>query len=118
MGSLVSSGDLDQRVTLLQKTVARGNLGGLSETWAQFRKVWARVDDMTGREIFAAKGYGSASSMMVTTRYIEGITDAMNVQFSDGTIARIEWMRVVNRKQRMELYCLLLDDGTTAPTSQ
>ena len=110
MGSLVSSGILDQRVTIQQYTNVKGTYGGHDETWSTFITVWAQTVDMTGREIYQAKEMGAAANVMVVTRYIDGITTAMRVLLPDGNFARIQWIRRVTRKERLELYCLLLND--------
>ena len=36
----------------------------------------------------------------------------MRVVFSDGSMARIEWIRRVSPKLWVELYCLDLDEGS------
>ena len=108
--ALVSSGILDQRITINVLTVVRGALGGHDETWAPYATVWAQMQDMTGREIFQAKAMGSAATKLFTIRYLEGVKPAMRVVAPDGTVCRIEWIRSVTRKEYLELYCLVLDD--------
>jgi SPP1 family predicted phage head-tail adaptor len=112
MGALVSGGILDQRVTILEKTDVRGSLGGHDETWSTLATVWAQVLDMTGREIFQAKAMGSAATRLVTIRFRPDVMACMHVQFSDGATARIEWIRRATRMERLELYCLILDEGS------
>ncbi len=107
---IVSAGILDQRVTILQLTVVRGALGGHDDTWAPLATVWAQVEDMTGHEIFQAKAMGSAATLLVTLRYRSDIKANQRVILPDGTVTRIEWLRRVSRKERLELYCLRLDD--------
>ncbi len=109
--ALVSSGILDQRITIQQLTVVRGQFGGHDETWSTFATVWAQILDMTGREIFQAHAMGSAATKLITIRYMTGVVPAMQVVLPDGVIGRIEWIRVVPRKKYMELYCLVLNDN-------
>jgi SPP1 family predicted phage head-tail adaptor len=108
--TIIASGELDQRITIQQMTVVRGSLGGHDETWSTLATVWAKTIDMTGREIYNAKEMGSAASMMITIRWRSDVKAAMRVIFSDGSMARIEWIRHVTRKERLELYCLDLND--------
>lgn len=110
--AIVAGGRLDQRITILTKTVVRGALGGHDETWAPLIVVYAEVLDMTGREIFNAKAMGSASTVKITIRWNDNIQADQRIQFSDGTLVRIEWVRKVLRRQFIELYCLELDDGS------
>ena len=109
---LVSSGRLNQRITIQAMTRVRGALGGHDETWSNFAIVWAEVTDMSGRELFNAKAMGSEVTKRVTIRYRTDIVAAMRVIFSDGSMARIEWIRRVSPKLRVELYCLDLDEGS------
>ena len=106
---IVSAGILDQRITIQIKTVVRGSLGGHDETWATLATVWAQTLDMTGREIFQAKAMGSSSTMLITIRYRNDVKADQRILFSDGSLARIEWVRHVTRKERLELYCLKID---------
>lgn len=106
---IVCAARLDQRITIQQKTVVRGALGGHEETWTDVAIVWAETRDMTGREIFNAKAMGSAATQLITVRYRTDVKPDMRVRFADGSLARIEWMRHVTRKEYMEMYCLSLD---------
>lgn len=106
---IVSSGILDQRITIQELTVVRGALGGHDETWGTLATVWAQTLDMTGREIFQAKAMGSSSTLLITIRYRSDVKANQRILFSDGSLARIEWIRHVTRKERLELYCLKLD---------
>ncbi len=109
--ALVAGGILDQRITINQLAVARGQFGGHDETWSAFASVWAQIIDMSGREIFQAHAMGSAATKLITIRYHAGVVPAMQVVLPDGVICRIEWIRVVTRKEFMELYCLVLNDN-------
>ncbi len=106
---IVSGGRLDQRITIQQMTVAKGPLGGHQETWATLAVVWAETRDMTGRELFNAKGMGASSTQVLTIRWRADVKPAMRILFSDGTLARIEWIRRVTRKEYIELYCVQFD---------
>lgn len=110
--TIVASGRLDQRITIQQKTIVRGALGGHDETWSTLAVVFAETLDMSGREIFNAKAMGSEATMKVTIRWRLDVEPDQRVVFSDGTMARIEWIRHVTRKQYLELYCLYLDQGS------
>ncbi len=110
--AIVASGRLDQRITLQKKTVLRGSLGGHDESWSMLAVVYAETLDMSGRELFNAKAMGSEATIKITIRWRNDVHPDMRVVFQDGTMARIEWIMRVTRKQYMELYCLSLDDGS------
>ena len=110
--AIVASGRLDQRITLQKKTIVRGSLGGHDESWSTLAVVYAETLDMSGRELFNAKAMGSEATIKITIRWRNDVHPDMRVVFSNGTMARIEWIRRVTRKQFIELYCLYLDDGS------
>lgn len=99
----------DQRITIQQMTVVRDEVGGHAETWATLATVWAKVRDMSGKEIFNAKAVGSSVTQSIIVRYRSDIKPNMRVLFSDGTMARIEWIRHVTRKEFIEMLCLSLN---------
>ena len=110
--AIVASGRLDQRITIQTKNVVRGSLGGHDETWSTLAVVYAETLDMTGREIYNAKAMGSAATMKITIRWRSDVHPDQRIVLADGTMARIEYIRRVTRKQYIELYCLYLDDGS------
>lgn len=99
----------DQRIALQQMTVVRDAVGGHAETWATLATVWAKVRDMSGKEIFSAKAAGNAVSQCLTIRYRSDVKAAMRVLFADGSLARIEWIRQMNRKEYLELYAVAIN---------
>ena len=106
---LVSSGRLNQRITIQAMTLVRGALDGHDETWSDLAVVWAEVTDLSGREIFNAKAMGSEATKRITIRYRTDVKASMRVIFTDGSMARIEWIRRVSPRLWVELYCLDLN---------
>lgn len=107
--AIVAAGRLDQRITIQQKTVVRGALGGHDETWRPLAVVWAETIDLSGREIFNARAMGSAATIKITMRWRPDVKADQRILFADGSMARIEWIRRITRKQYLELYCLDLN---------
>jgi len=105
---LVDAGRLNQRVTILVKTVVRGDMGGHDETWAPLTNgvVWAEIVDMSGREIYNARAMGSEATKRITIRWRTDVKADQRVQFSDGTQARVEWIREVRPRLWIEMFCL------------
>lgn len=103
---IISSGELDQRITIERLTVARGVLGGHEEAWSDLATVWAKSRDLSGRELYNAQAVGSAVTQCIAIRTRADVKAEMRIRFADGTRARIEWIRRVTRREYMELYCL------------
>ena len=71
--------DLDQKVTIQSLTETRDTFGGLIETWATFKTVWAKVEALRGREFFDAAQVQADLTHKVTIRYLAGVTAKMRV---------------------------------------
>lgn len=48
MGLKMSAGDLNQRITFQQRTQGKDDAGGLIDTWADFKTVWANRNNLSG----------------------------------------------------------------------
>lgn len=51
---MISAGQLNQRITFQQKTVARNSIGEELVTWSDFSTVWAKVMPLRGNAFYAA----------------------------------------------------------------
>jgi SPP1 family predicted phage head-tail adaptor len=49
----MDAGKLDRRLTIQQKTITRGSMGEVVETWATVAIVWARLLSSKGREFYS-----------------------------------------------------------------
>src|SRR5688572_1635949 len=63
------AGDLDQRITLLRKTAGRDAMGGESVSWLNHATVWARAEQLRGREYLALQQAQSELEVRFTIRY-------------------------------------------------
>ena len=74
-----SAGDLDQRITLQQRSTALDALGQATESWVDVATVWASAQPLRGREFFAAGAMQSEASVRFRIRHRAGVTGAMRV---------------------------------------
>lgn len=81
------AGRMDQRVTLLTKSVTRDAMGGEAITWIDARDLWAEVDPIRGREYIAASLQETAEISIAFRLHYE---DASDVTSGD----RITWRAV------------------------
>lgn len=75
---------LNKRVTIQQKSTTPDEIGQPIETWTNFvtagdGKVWAEVNDVSGREYVAAGANQSAVLTKITIRYRAGVVSSMRV---------------------------------------
>lgn len=80
-------GDLRNRIDIQQKTrgASDGAGGNTTETWATFKKVWARVEPMSAREIAVADQIVHRVLTKITIRRRTDITTAMRITYQGRT---------------------------------
>ena len=98
----MQAGKLDKRVTIQQRSTTQDAYGQPVETWADVATVWAGIEDISGREYFAAQSTQNAVQTKITIRNGLSILPAMRVvQGSD--IYQIE--AVLRRDRYLTLMC-------------
>lgn len=75
--------ELTERITIEKKAETKDSIGTRQEVWTEFKKVWASVKDLFGREYFAAQQVNSEISVKVKIRYVEGIKSTMRIIAGD-----------------------------------
>jgi SPP1 family predicted phage head-tail adaptor len=108
---MVWAGDLDRRVVIEQRTVARdAALGSEVETWATLATVWARVkQSSTQSGVSEAPGDAAetfARPTMVWIRWREGISRQDHRLRLDDALLRIVGVAELGRRQALEIACL------------
>ena len=106
MHTLVSAGDLTQRVTLQGKSVTRAANGEEVVTWSDVATVWAAVLPVRGREFFAAAQMQDATDIRVRLRYRAGVTRDMRVLHGSSTYDIVSVIDPESRHEELELMCL------------
>jgi SPP1 family predicted phage head-tail adaptor len=101
----LQAGKLRHRIQLMRQNLTQGTSGGtVVDDVSIFATVWASVEALTGRELYAAQQKVSEVSHKITMRWRGGITAAMNVWF-DGREFQIQ--AVQNPDERHKLLILL-----------
>lgn len=105
---MIEAGKLDKRVTLQQREAVspdRTSSGAPDKAWADVAEVWASIEPLRGRELFAADAVQSKVSVRIRIRYRAGVTAAMRV-VRGSTVYNIE--AVINPRAanvELELMC-------------
>jgi SPP1 family predicted phage head-tail adaptor len=73
--------DLRHRIKLQKNTVQTDENGFETETWADFKELWAAVTNLHGREYFAAAAVQAENTVKFTIRYVPNIETAMRILF-------------------------------------
>ena len=110
----MKSGKLRKAIEIQQLVKTPDGMGGYSETWATFCRVY-------GRQIFGGKGWRAAAQTGAEqteslqrscweTRFVSGITPAMRMK-SDNRIFEIEAVYdPSSKRERLEIICTELQN--------
>lgn len=74
-------GNLDQRIKLQRKTLARAGAGGSTASWSDIVETWAEVKPLSGRERQQADREEASSNYEVKIRYRDGIKEGDRVEW-------------------------------------
>jgi SPP1 family predicted phage head-tail adaptor len=74
---MISAGELDQRLTLQQRSTGVDLLGQESQSWSTVATVWAQAQPLRGRELFAAGQAQTEAEVRFRIRYRDDIEPTM-----------------------------------------
>lgn len=79
------AGQLRDRVTIQQSTIAIESDRSRTATWSTFAERWARVEDLAGDERFSAQQVKAEVTAQIRLRYLSGLTPLMRVVHGSDT---------------------------------
>lgn len=80
------AGRLRDRLTIQKSATVGDGYGEHTETWQTYATIWGRYEALRGREYWDAQQTNSEITGKVETRYLEGITPKMRIQFEGRTL--------------------------------
>ena len=97
---------LNKRITFLKLIPDVDEMGQEIEgAWQPFKTVWANIKPLRGREYWDAKKKSAEQNYKIITRYHDGITTDMCIQYKD-KVMQIESIANVEEKGAMlEIQC-------------
>jgi SPP1 family predicted phage head-tail adaptor len=103
----ISAGELDQLVTIQQRSTTKDAVGQQVETWSTFlANVWAAARPLRGAEFFAAGQTQAQETILFRIRYRDGVTSGMRVVWRGQPYAlTAPPVDVEGAKHTLELYC-------------
>ena len=100
----LQSGKLDRYITIQQFSSSRdATYGSEVKTWTTVAQVWARIEDVSGREFFAAKQRGGDTMVKVIIRHRSDVTRLMRLLLDDGRVIEIDTVLQISRDKGLEL---------------
>jgi len=82
---MIRAGDLNQRLTIQQATVARDTYGAEIQTWATYATVWASKKHNVSREFYSAQKINAEVTDLFIIRYRSTITTKMRISYNGRT---------------------------------
>ena len=74
-------GDLKHRVTFQRFTTVVNDNGFEEEAWVDFKTVWAKVENLHGKEYFEAAAVQAEKTVKFTIRFTKDIDESMRIMF-------------------------------------
>ena len=113
MATSISAGQLNRRIAIQQESTSQDAFGGPITTWTTILCTWAGIRAVTSKEIYAASGFTSQVSHVITLRYqpCVAIRSSYRVQHE----CRIFEIQAISdpdeSKRELQLLCLELNEG-------
>jgi SPP1 family predicted phage head-tail adaptor len=108
----IAAGRLRHRILIVQPTLAQDASGGTQEDQANtFATVWASIEALSGRELYAAQQKVSQVTHKITIRWWPGVKANMNVQFEDREFQIESVENPDEQKKMLVLLCMERDSS-------
>ena len=83
-------GELRKRIEILEVVETRDGYGGITPSWITAYRAWAKVEDLTGRELYQAEQTSEQATARFTIRYRkefknDGLTSKMTILYQGKT---------------------------------
>ena len=85
MTQLLNPGAMTLRVIIQQPSPTKDASGAPDKTWSTFAPVWAKREDLPGREVWQAMQVTAKVPVRYCIWYLEGLTTAMRLVDGDRT---------------------------------
>jgi SPP1 family predicted phage head-tail adaptor len=111
----MNAGKLNRRIAIQSQSTSQDSFGGPLTTWITIIKTWAGIRAVTSKEVYAASGFTSQVSHLITLRYHPElhIRSAYRIEY-EGRIFQIQSVGDPDEgKRQVNLLCLELDEGKT-----
>jgi len=108
----LESGKLRHRIDILNAVTGQDSMGGQTAgAGSTFATVWASVEALSAREIFAAQQITAQVSHKVTIRWLDGVKAKMAVSFDGRAFDIVGVQNPDGRHKMLILLCLERNDG-------
>lgn len=101
------AGELRHKITFQKLDKVKDPISGeLIDDWTNFATVWGSVEDLAGKEFFAAQQINAEITTQVKIRYLKGIKATMRIIYDDRVLEiAAPPMDPDGRKRELHLLC-------------
>ena len=100
-----TAGQLRHSVTLQDLTTTTDAYGGRVKTWTDTATVKAKIQPLSGSELYAAMRLDSRITHKVVIRYVPGINPIQRIKFGDRILNINAVINVEERNRWLEIMC-------------
>jgi SPP1 family predicted phage head-tail adaptor len=109
----IKAGELRHRIVIVKPTIAQDTAGGWQEDTDKLgATTWAKIEALSGRELYAAQQKVSEVTHRITVRWCPGIASNMNVWFENRLFQIQAVSNPDERHKMLELLCIERDDSS------
>jgi SPP1 family predicted phage head-tail adaptor len=109
-------GDFNRRVEVQTNTPTKDGLGGVVNSWATTSSIWAKVTNLTGGKLEAARQIDIQASVEIGTRFcgtggVAGITMANRLVYNSRELEIVHINDVFEQHKELRITCKEQIDG-------
>lgn len=100
------AGSLRRRVIIQNQTTTQDDVGQPLDSWTNFAKVWAAVEDISGRELVRDGAVSAQVTTLVRFRHRPGFTSALRIIDGARTLEAVApAIDKSGRRRELEVMC-------------
>lgn len=107
----MNPGKLNKRIEFIYKGHGEDEDGYPIENWISFRKCWANIRGLKGREFYEAAAVQAQDDKVFTCRYFKGLTSRMHIKYKD---KKYNIKSINNLDERNEFYVIHAKEVSTS----
>lgn len=99
-------GRLRHQIIIQQVAETRSSTGAPQETWITFATVWANIEPLRGRMLFAAQQIHPETTTRITIRYLTGLTPKHRILYGTRIFQQMQPpMNMEERNREITMLC-------------
>ena len=102
---MIRAGELRHRIIIQQPTLEQDEYGAEIPDWAQWRRAWAKIEPLSGREFEYGRSFAATVTHKMTIRYTADLLTTYRILFRERLFQINGAIDPEERKREMVLFC-------------